>query len=498
MGNGQNVNDVILVGGGIMCATLGTFIKEVQPDWKIMAFERLDKMGQESTEAWNNAGTGHSALCELNYTPEKKDGSVDVSKAIKINEQYQLSRQFWAYLLNTKQIDSSEFIQELPHMSWVQGADTIKFLKKRHAILSQNPLFAGMEYTEDPKVVAEWSPLMMEGRTDGKPMAATKVNFGTDVDFGKLTIIMFDNLKRKGVDVRMKSHVSDVKRNRDGLWEVTVKGPNGVQKHLTKFVFLGNGGGSILLLQKSGIPEGKTLGSFPVSGVFLACDKQEVVKKHNAKVYGKAPMGAPPMSVPHLDTRVIDGKKYLMFGPYAGFSTNFLKNGSYFDLLKSLKLHNLKTLMGAAVNQMVLTKYLINQVLLSHSQRVKEIRDFVPTTKDSDWFAVRAGQRVQIIKNTEKMWGDLVFGTEVISASDGSLASLLGASPGASVAVDVMLELMKKCFPQNFKSWEPKIKEMIPSFGQKLEKNPELLKQTYEETNKAFGFKAMPADLSKN
>jgi malate dehydrogenase (quinone) len=488
MSNGQNVSDVILVGGGIMCATLGTFIKELQPDWKIMAFERLDKMGQESTEAWNNAGTGHSALCELNYTPEK-NGSVDVSKAIKINEQYQLSRQFWAYLLNTKQIDSPEFIQELPHISWVQGADTIKFLKKRFDILSKNPLFGGMEYTEDPKVVAEWSPLMMEGRTDGKPMAATKIDYGTDVDFGKLTIIMFDNLKKKGVDVRMKHHVSDVKRTRDGLWEVTANG----QKHLSKFVFLGNGGGSILLLQKSGIPEGKTLGSFPVSGVFLACDKPEIVAKHEAKVYGKAPIGAPPMSVPHLDTRVIDGRKYLMFGPYAGFSTNFLKNGSYFDLLKSLKLHNFKTLMGAAVNQMVLTKYLINQVMMSHSQRVAEIRDFVPTTKDSDWFAVKAGQRVQIIKNTEKMLGDLVFGTEVIAAADGSLASLLGASPGASVAVDVMIELMQKCWPSKFKSWEPKIKEMIPSFGEKLEKNPELLKKTYEDTNKAFGgFKAMP------
>lgn len=484
MSNVQNVNDVILVGGGIMCATLGTFIKEVQPDWKIMAFERLDKMGQESTEAWNNAGTGHSALCELNYTPEKKDGSVDVSKAIKINEQYQLSRQFWAYLLNTNQIDSPEFIQELPHISWVQGADTVKFLKKRFDILSKNPLFEGMEYTEDPKVMAEWVPLMMEGRTDGKPMAATKISYGTDVDFGKLAIIMFDNLSKKGVDVKMKHHVSDVKRTKDGLWEVTSNG----QKHLSKFVFLGNGGGSILLLQKSGIPEGKTLGSFPVSGVFLACDKPEIVKKHKAKVYGKAPIGAPPMSVPHLDTRVIDGREYLMFGPYAGFSTNFLKNGSYFDLFKSVKTHNLLTLLGAAKNQWVLTKYLINQVMLSHSQRVAEIRDFVPTTKDSDWYAVKAGQRVQIIKNTEAGLGQLVFGTEVISAADGSLASLLGASPGASVAVDVMLELMQKCFPSKFKSWEPKIKEMIPSYGQKLEKNPELLKKTYEETNKAFGF----------
>ncbi|MFE4707237.1 malate:quinone oxidoreductase [Peribacillus simplex] len=491
MSNIQKQTDVILIGGGVMSATLGSLLKELAPEWEIKVFEKLANAGEESSNEWNNAGTGHSALCELNYTSEKSDGSIDISKAIKINEQFQVSLQFWSYLVNCKLIDNpQDFIMQLPHMSMVQGDKNVAFLKKRFEALSKNPLFQGMEYSDDPAKLMEWIPLIMQDRPSNDSIAATKIDYGTDVNFGALTRMLFDHLKTKNVDIKYKHSVDNVKRASDGSWELKVRNVDtgSVERHNAKFVFIGGGGGSLHLLQKSGIPEGKHIGGFPVSGYFMVCNNPEVVEQHHGKVYGKAKVGAPPMSVPHLDTRFIDNKKSLLFGPFAGFSPKFLKTGSMFDLITSVKPNNVLTMLAAGAKEMPLTKYLIQQVMLSKEQRMEELREFIPNAKSEDWDLVVAGQRVQVIKDTaEGGKGTLQFGTEVVSASDGSIAALLGASPGASTAVHVMLEVINKCFPQRMKEWEPKIKEMIPSYGESLMENPELLHEIQTSTSDTLG-----------
>lgn len=488
MSQSETKSDVILIGAGIMSATLGTLIKELDPDWEITVFEKLQKPGEESSNEWNNAGTGHAALCELNYTPQKADGTIDITKAINVNEQFQISRQFWSYLVDQHLInDPRDFIRPLPHISLVEGKDNIAFLKKRFEALSKNHLFTGMEFSEDPAVLSKWFPLIMEGRKTDEPLAATKIDGGTDVNFGSLTRLLFDHLQNKQVTVHYQHKIQDIKRTNDGKWRLKVKNivDGSTYYHEAKFVFIGAGGGSLPLLQKTGIPESKHIGGFPVSGLFLVCNNPEVVEKHHAKVYGKAKVGAPPMSVPHLDTRYIDGKKSLLFGPFAGFTPKFLKTGSMFDLLGSVKPYNVLTMLAAGAKEMPLTKYLIQQVLLSNEKRMDELREFVPLAKSDEWDIIIAGQRVQVIKDTEAGGkGTLQFGTEVVSAADGSVAALLGASPGASTAVHVMVQVLQKCFPEQYPSWEPKIKEMIPSYGKQLSQESELFYDMIESTGK--------------
>lgn len=490
MSNRQTHTDVILIGAGIMSATLGSLLKELVPSWKITVLERLAGAGEESSNEWNNAGTGHASLCELNYTVEKPDGSIDISKAVKVNEEYQVSKQFWSYLVNSKLISNPrDFIAPVPHMSFVQGEQDVAFLKKRYEAMSVNPLFQGMEFSDNPGKLKEWIPLMMKDRTLNKPIAATRIESGTDVNFGALTRLLFTHLKHKKVDIKFKQQVDDIKRTGDGLWELKIRNvDSGTVEHQTaKFVFIGGGGGSLHLLQKSGIPEGKRIGGFPVSGLFMVCRNPDVVAQHCAKVYGKASVGAPPMSVPHLDTRLIDKKEALLFGPFAGFSPKFLKFGSMFDLITSVKPHNLVTMLAAGVKNVPLTTYLIKQVMLSKEQRMEELRQFVPNARSEDWDLLVAGQRVQIIKDTAAGKGTLQFGTEVISAADGSIAALLGASPGASTAVSVMLEVIRRCFPQHLKAWEPKIKKMIPSYGVSLLDHPTLIHDIHTSTAQTLG-----------
>ncbi|WP_280768862.1 malate:quinone oxidoreductase [Salipaludibacillus daqingensis] len=486
----ETKTDVILIGAGIMSATLGTLLKELEPDWNVTVFEKLSKPGEESSNEWNNAGTGHAALCELNYTAEKQDGSVDISKAIKINEQFQVSMQFWSYLVNSKLIHNpQDFIMPFPHMSMVQGEENVTFLKKRYEAMSNNPLFHGMEFSDDPKKLMDWIPLIMKDRPLNEAIAATKSDAGTDVNFGALTRMLFDHLKTNNVDINYKHSVENIYRENDGSWKLKVKNTdnNKVESHSAKFVFIGGGGGSLHLLQKSGIPEGKHIGGFPVSGQFMVCNNPFVIEQHHAKVYGKAKVGAPPMSVPHLDTRYINNKKSLLFGPFAGFSPKFLKSGSFFDLVTSVKPNNVLTMLASGAKEMSLTKYLIQQVMLSKEQRMEELREFIPNAKSEDWDSVVAGQRVQVIKDTEAGGkGTLQFGTEVVTAADGSIAALLGASPGASTAVHVMLDVMNKCFPEHVEEWEPKLKEMIPSYGLSLLENPELLKEIQISTAKTL------------
>ncbi|WP_121604137.1 MULTISPECIES: malate dehydrogenase (quinone) [Virgibacillus] len=490
MSKNYTKTDVMLIGAGIMSATLGSLLKELVPNWNIRVFEKLERAGEESSNVWNNAGTGHAALCELNYTHEQPDGSIDMTKAIKVNEQFQVSKQFWSYLVNSNLIrNPKDFIMPLPHMSFVQGEKNVEFLRKRYKTMSDHPLFQDMEFSDDQEQLKKWIPLMMKDRIADEPIAATKIDSGTDVNFGEITRKMFDHLESQDVEVNYRHTVEDIQRLSDGTWEVKVHDiDNGkIEYHTTDFLFIGGGGGSLHLLQKTGIPESKHIGGFPVSGLFMVCNNQEVIAQHHAKVYGKAKVGAPPMSMPHLDTRFIDHEKSLLFGPFAGFSPKFLKTGSMLDLLASVKTDNLVTMSAAGVKNASLTKYLIEQVISSKEKRMEELRAFIPDAKSEDWGLVVAGQRVQVIKDTENGKGTLQFGTEVVSSADGSIAALLGASPGASTAVHVMLEVIEKCFSQHVKDWEPKIKEMIPSYGVSLAENPELLREVHTSTAQTLG-----------
>lgn len=482
--------DVVLVGAGIMSATLAVLLKKLQPSLSIEILESLDKVAAESSSAWNNAGTGHAALCELNYTPQRPDGSVDCSKALQINEAFEVSRQFWSYLVQDGTLGSPRtFINPVPHMSFVRGATNIDYLRKRYEGLVGHHSFSMMEYSEDPAKLAEWLPLMMENRAPNEKVAATRVAGGSDVDFGSLTKLFLAHMaKQEGFALHLNSKVTSLRRQKNGSWRVEAKGKDGSKRSVNaKFVFLGAGGGALPLLQMSGISEGKGYGGFPVSGQFLRCDDPAIVERHFAKVYGRASVGAPPMSVPHLDTRVIDGKKSLLFGPYAGFSTRFLKNGSLFDLPRSLKPDNLMPMLAAGRDNMDLTAYLIGQVLQSPEDRLKALREFVPNAKAEDWRLEIAGQRVQVIKR-----GTLQFGTEVVSSADGSVASLLGASPGASTAVPIMLQLLGRCFPEQMKSesWQQKLKQMVPSVGESLVEDSELFHRIRPWTDEVLGLKA--------
>lgn len=477
--------DVALIGGGIMSATLGTLIKQLEPDWSIMIIERLGDIALESSNAWNNAGTGHAALCELNYTPLKPDGTIDISNAVKVNEQFQVTRQFWSYLVGEKVLpDPSSFLNPVPHMSFVWGAENVEYLRKRHEALKEHPLFSGLEYSEDARVIRKWAPLLIPGRAKSQPIAATRIASGTDVDFGALTRHLIDYLQAGGAQVILNHGVRGLKRLKDGTWRIRGRHEvGGSPFELTaRFVFVGAGGAALSLLQRSGIPEIRGYGGFPISGQFLRTDNPDIVRKHQAKVYGKAAVGSPPMSVPHLDTRVVGGTPSLLFGPYAGFSPKFLKFGSWLDLFASIRWHNLGTMIGAGLTNLSLVWYLVTELLATPNQKHRALQQFYPKARQRDWRLITAGQRVQIMKRDENGKAVIQFGTEVVASSDGTIAGLLGASPGASTAVPIMLGLLEKCFPDRFPTWRRAITRMVPSFGTELSREPDVAVKSIETT----------------
>ncbi|MGK9061550.1 malate dehydrogenase (quinone) [Pseudomonas asiatica] len=476
--------DVLLIGGGIMSASLGTYLNELEPTWKIDLYERLPQVASESSYRLNNAGTGHAAFSELNYTPERADGSIDVSKAVAINEAFQISLQFWSHQVELGRLhDPKSFINNVPHMSFVWGEKNTEFLRKRYEALQHTSLFRGMEFSEDPEQIKKWAPLVMEGRKPGQKIAATRMEIGTDLNFSEITTQLIDALsQKKEFSLHLQHEVRDIKRATGGGWNVTIADlANGGELSTVhaKFVFIGAGGGALKLLQKSGIPEANDYAGFPVGGSFLITRNPQIAAQHNAKVYGKASVGSPPMAVPHLDTRYIDGQKVILFGPFGTFSTKFLKNGSLLDMFSTMTTHNILPVVQAGLDNLPLGAYLIGQLTLGQNGRMEALREYYPEAQDKDWELIQAGQRVQIIKKDPKNGGVLQFGTEVVSSEDGSLAALLGASPGASTAAPIMLHLMEKTFKDriNTPQWQAKLKEIVPSYGLSLNDNLELTNQ---------------------
>lgn len=479
--------DVLLIGGGIMSASMGTMLEELQPGWKQIMVEKLDGVALESSNGWNNAGTGHSANMELNYTPERKDGSIDVTKALEINEAFMVSRQFWtAQIKEGVMHDPRSFINSTPHMSFVWG-DNVDFLTKRYAALQKTALFQGMKFSTDHKQIEQWAPLVMEGRDPQQKVAATWTPVGTDVNYGEITRQLIGSLKKNdNFRLETSSEVTNFKRNDDNSWHVTIKdAKNGNERAVdAKYVFIGAGGGALKLLQKTGIPEADNYAGFPVGGSFLVTENSAIADRHLAKVYGQASTGAPPMSVPHLDTRYLDGKRVVLFGPFATFSTKFLKNGSLFDLLSTTTTHNIGPMTDVGMDNFDLVKYLIGQVMLNDEDRFESLKEYYPDAKKEDWKLIQAGQRVQIIKKDADKGGVLKLGTEIVTDQQKTVAALLGASPGASTAAPIALSVMQKLFPEEFKSaeWQAKIHKMIPGYGQKLNDNVPLLQQVWNDT----------------
>jgi len=489
----KNQVDILLVGAGVMSSTLAMLLARLDPSLKIMMVERLSEVAGESTHSLNNAGTGHAGYCELNYTPQKADGSIAIAKALEINAGFEVSLQFWSYLVAQNVLPApGEFINSIPHQNFVWGENDVAFLRKRYELLSKHHLFEEMEYSEDPAVLREWMPLVMEHRDPAQKVAATQIKHGSDVDFGSLTRHMIRALKQHpNFELLLNHSIDDLKQQTDGRWKVTIGGRLGATAKTIDagFVFLGAGGGALPLLQKSGLPESKGYGGFPVSGQWLVCKNPEIVKRHHTKVYGKAPAGSPPMSVPHLDARIIDGKRALIFGPYAGFTTRFLKEGSLLDLFSSVNTGNLKAMLAAAYDNIGLMLYLIRGALQSHKQRVASLANFYADAKEQEWSLETAGHRVQIIKYCAEKGGRLEFGTEIVSAADGTLAALLGASPGASIAVQAMVEVIERCFKRQISSaeWQHKMNEMIPSYGKSLDDDEELLSAVRHATRATLG-----------
>ncbi len=471
-----------------MSATLGALLRRLQPDWSMTVIERLDAVGAESSGPWNNAGTGHSALCELNYTPQRPDGSIDIAKAVRINEQFQVSRQFWAYAVENGILSDDTFVTPMPHVSVVCGAQRVDYLRRRQRALAGNPLFAGIELIEDPDEFARRLPLMAAGRDFSEPTALNWAAHGTDVDFGALSRQLLDYCVRTGATALFGHEVRNLTRQPDGTWTLLVTDRRTRQRRRinARFVFVGAGGAALPLLQKSGIADVRGVAGFPIGGRFLRAANPALTAAHRAKVYGAPAPGAPPLGALHLDLRVVEGREWLVFGPYAGWSPKFLKHGRATDLPRSVTPGNVVSMLGVGAGEATLVRYLLGQLRLSPADRMRILREFAPGAVDSDWELMIAGQRVQVIRRDKRKRGVLDFGTTVLASADGSIAGLLGASPGASTSVAAMLDVLTRCFPDSYPRWLPTLTEMVPSLGTELSCEPALFDEVWSWGSRAL------------
>jgi malate dehydrogenase (quinone) len=488
--------DVILIGSGIMSATLAVMLKGLEPRPRIQVFEAGETLAPESSHGWNNAGTGHAGLCELSYTPAREaDGSVNLTRTLRIFQQFEHSRQFWVHLVAAGIVpDPASFIRAMPHIAFVRGREDVDFLAARHAAMARHHFFPSMEYTDSRQAIAAWAPLVMDGRAD-EPVAATKSDAGTEVDFGELARGMLSWLTRQeGCGIASGHRATRIRRGGPG-WEVTVRHlASGEERSAAaKFVFVGAGGGSLPLLQTTGLPEVRGLGGFPIGGQWLVCEKPDVVARHSAKVYGMVPKASPSLGGPHLDLRRLEGRSTLMFGPFATWTTRFLhRTGRFTDLPFSLRPDNLPTLLNTGRRNLDLVRYLLAQGLQVQEQRMATLREFYPQARSEDWRLIDAGIRVQALKRADR--GAIYFGTEVLTAADGSLAALLGASPGASVSVNIVFEVIQKCLPHLLAhpDGHARMKAMIPTFAEDLQQpaNAARFRQVQAETDARLGLTA--------
>ncbi|WP_413335836.1 malate:quinone oxidoreductase [Brevibacterium sp. GP-SGM9] len=510
--------DVVLIGGGIMSATLGSMLTLLDPDLRIVMLEAAEQIGGESSDPWNNAGTGHSGFCELNYMADPADGT----KPAAIAGQFHLSRQWWAHLAERGLLDPADFIHSTSHMNFVFGADDVAYLRHRVETLRRDPLFSGMEYTEDREVISGWAPLTMEGRADdGEPIAAARHPRGTDVDFGALTraltrIITGDYARipadssagaptggptstaadtSAGNALHLEHRVTGLRSN-DAGWTITGSAPRGRFSIRAKTVFVGAGGFALRLLQKAGIPEVRGYAVLPVGAAFYRSSTPAVVGRHEAKVYGQAAVGAPPMSVPHLDRRVIDGQEHLLFGPFATFSTKLLKHGRLTDFFTTLRRDNLHVIAAAGLQNLDLVRFLIGELAASPRKKFASLRRYFPRARFNEWQLVPAGQRAQLVIPDPKRIGVIQQGTELIVSADGSMTGLLGASPGASTAVPIMLDLLRRSFPgQWHRDWQATMERAIPDM-ERSTWDAEAVAGSFAATDPALGLQAASADTS--
>jgi len=461
--------DVVLIGGGIMSAHLGVMLKRLDPRLTIHLYEAAPEPARESSDGWNNAGTGHAGLCELNYTPRPAIAGtpVDVTKAVEIFTRFELSRQFWSYAVTHGLAPRpAEWIRAVPHLSFVRGAAQVAFLRARHAALTAHPFFRAMEFTSDPAVLRRWAPLLIDGRT-AEPVAATKIDAGTDVNFGELSHRLLAWLgTQPGCRVVTGHRVTHLRRDASD-WDLTVRDlPTGSPRRVrARFVFIGAGGGTIPLLRSANLPVARGLAPFPIAGQWLVCDHPDIVARHAAKVYGPPPPDSGALGGPHLDVRHLHGQRVLLFGPFATWTTKFLqRTGRITDLPRAIRTDNIATFLRTGLNNRVLVRFLVSQALQSHASRLRAIREFYPEARSADWRLVDAGIRVQALKKSDA--GRLSFGTEVVTAPDHTLAALLGASPGASVSAHIALEIIQRCFPEILRTPEgqARMKAMLPTF----------------------------------
>ncbi len=455
--------NVTIIGAGIMGTTFAVLAKELAPELEVTILERLDGPGAGNSWVFNNAGTGHEANCELNYTPVDEE-VISVEKALKIHAQFNVAKQFWAYLVEKGAIkEPKTFINRTKHCTIV-SEPSIPELKLRYKEMSAHHFFEQMRFSEDFDEIKSWIPFTMEERPRSDKMAATVIETGTDVNFGALTEQMAEYAVNKlGVKIEYGTHVKRVHRSPSGTWliETHHRGDMLPKQYRADVLFVGAGGGAFPILKKSHLPFARRFTGFPVGGRFLQAPiTAEQAEQYRAKTYGKAKVGAPPMSVPHLDLRVADGQYYLLFGPFASFKPVLERGRGFLDYLKSMRLHDIPSLLNVAIEHFPLVKYLVSETFKGEKSMFEELESFAPgMSKKFDWKPVEAGQRVQIIRD-----GELQMGTEILVNSDKTYGTLLGASPGASVSPEVMLRCLEQLMPDLFSKPEAqaKKKEMFP------------------------------------